>query len=76
MNYVIGIDPGASGAIAILDSDTGHLVDVIDMPTTELTIGGKTKHRVSPIFLQSELALYARTGVRWWRWSQRCLARA
>lgn len=59
MSYIIGIDPGASGAIAILDADTGKLVDVIDMPTTELKVGGKTKHRVSPVFLQAELQLYA-----------------
>ena len=59
MKYIFGIDPGASGAIAILDSETGKLIDVIDMPTTELKVGGKTKHRVSPVFLQSELAFYA-----------------
>lgn len=56
--YILGIDPGASGAIAILKTD-GKLIDVIDMPTTELQVGGKTKHRVSPVFLQSELAFYA-----------------
>lgn len=59
MSYIIGIDPGASGAIAILEAKNGRLVDVIDMPTTELQIGGKTKHRVSPVFLQSELGFYA-----------------
>jgi crossover junction endodeoxyribonuclease RuvC len=57
--YIFGIDPGASGAIAIIQSDSGKLIDVIDMPVTELEVGGKTKRRVSPVFLQSELAFYA-----------------
>jgi crossover junction endodeoxyribonuclease RuvC len=30
---VLGIDPGAHGAVAILD-ETGNLLDVIDMPST------------------------------------------
>lgn len=59
MNYILGIDPGAHGAIAILDVKTGALIDVIDMPTTELKVGGKVKHRVSPVFMRAELGLYA-----------------
>lgn len=31
--YVIGIDPGAHGAIAVLD-ETGALLEVVDMPST------------------------------------------
>lgn len=30
--YVIGIDPGFSGALAVLDSMTGTIVSVMDMP--------------------------------------------
>ncbi|MDF2970296.1 MAG: hypothetical protein K0R61_746 [Microvirga sp.] len=34
MGSVLGIDPGLSGALAIVDGSTGHLVDVLDMPHT------------------------------------------
>jgi crossover junction endodeoxyribonuclease RuvC len=34
MSVVLGIDPGAHGAIATLDED-GQLLDVIDMPSTQ-----------------------------------------
>ena len=37
---VLGIDPGAHGAIAILD-EAGHLIDVIDMPST-IEANGRT----------------------------------
>jgi hypothetical protein len=32
-DHVIGSDPGAHGAIAVLD-EAGQLLDVLDMPTT------------------------------------------
>ena len=44
MNYshVIGIDPGLSGAIALINADTGELFDVTDMPTRKtVTATGK-----------------------------------
>lgn len=58
INYVIGIDPGASGAIAILDV-RGGLVDAFDMPTVEIQIGKAMKHRVAPEAIASELRCYA-----------------
>lgn len=54
MNYVIGIDPGAKGAIAIL-SDKGELIEVWDMPVVELKVGKSTKTRISPELLANEL---------------------
>lgn len=54
MSYVIGIDPGAKGAIAIL-TDTGSLVEVWDMPTLEIKVGKATKTRISPEVLAEEL---------------------
>lgn len=33
MTLVAGIDPGKTGALALLDTHTGHLVAVEDMPT-------------------------------------------
>lgn len=63
MSFIIGIDPGAAGAIAILE-DTGKLVHVFDMPAVEVIVGGKAKRRVSPEMLAAELDLYARQGAR------------
>lgn len=57
MSFVIGIDPGASGAVAILDRD-GTLVHVFDMPSVEIVVGNKAKRRVSPEMLAAELRLY------------------
>lgn len=61
MSFIIGVDPGASGAIAIL-KDNGKLVHVFDMPSVEVISGGKAKKRVSPEMLAAELRLYADQG--------------
>lgn len=61
MNFVIGIDPGASGAVAILDNK-GGLVHVFEMPAVEVVVGGKNKRRISPEMLVSELQMYAMQG--------------
>jgi crossover junction endodeoxyribonuclease RuvC len=58
MKYFLGIDPGASGAIAVLRED-GVLVAVIDMPVVELKVGKAMKRRVSPELLAHEMSLYA-----------------
>ena len=63
MNFIIGIDPGAGGAVAIL-TKTGELVHVFDMPAVEVVVGGKAKRRVSPEMLAAELKLYADQGAR------------
>lgn len=52
MSFIIGADPGKTGAVALLDSD-GELLEVNDMPTT-----GKF---VSPHLLGGILAKYAKT---------------
>jgi crossover junction endodeoxyribonuclease RuvC len=57
MSFIIGIDPGASGAVAILER-SGRLVQVFDMPAVEVVVGGKAKRRVSPEMLAAELRLY------------------
>lgn len=59
--FVIGIDPGARGAVAILERG-GKLVHVFEMPAVEIMSGGKLKRRVSPEMLASELRLYADQG--------------
>jgi Holliday junction resolvasome RuvABC endonuclease subunit len=44
-SYVLGIDPGASGALALVELSTKHIVKVWDMPHTQrvLTTGKKLK---------------------------------
>jgi crossover junction endodeoxyribonuclease RuvC len=42
---VLSIDPGLSGAIAVFIDDV--LIDVVDMPTHELTRNGKAKRQIS-----------------------------
>jgi crossover junction endodeoxyribonuclease RuvC len=44
---IIGIDPGAKGAIAFFDPAIGSLV-VKDMPTMEVVRNGKNKTEISP----------------------------
>ena len=56
MSFIIGIDPGAAGAVAILEN--GRLTQVFDMPVVEMTVGGKAKRRVAPELLATELRLY------------------
>lgn len=63
MSFIIGVDPGAAGAIAIVQTD-GTLVHVFDMPSVEVVSGGKAKRRVSPEMLAAELRLYADQGAR------------
>lgn len=53
----IGVDPGMSGAIAIVEKD--RLVQVFDMPTVEMSVNGKAKRRISPEMLVSEIGMYA-----------------
>lgn len=57
-DYVIGCDPGLSGAIAIIDVRKG-LVDTLDMPTVEVKVGNAYKKRVAPEVIAAELRCYA-----------------
>ena len=58
MNYVIGIDPGISGAIAIFDRNTQSLLSVIDMPTLEVDSGKTKKRHISAAGLRNILEGY------------------
>lgn len=45
---ILGIDPGAEGAIAFLRSQCGSLIDVRDMPTIDVKIGKTLRPRLNP----------------------------
>lgn len=47
MSLTVGIDPGITGAIAVLDSD-GDIVAIFDMPTVELQRGKAAKRHIDP----------------------------
>lgn len=51
---IVGIDPGASGAIAFFDPKGGTL-HVHDMPVMEIERSGKTKREISPTLLANIL---------------------
>jgi crossover junction endodeoxyribonuclease RuvC len=57
MKYFFGIDPGASGAVAIL-TEEGQFVKVFDMPVLEIKVGKAIKRRVSADLLAHEVSLY------------------
>lgn len=51
---VMGMDPGASGAIARINSVLGG-VNVLDMPTGLIMVGKTKKNRISPELLAHEI---------------------
>jgi crossover junction endodeoxyribonuclease RuvC len=56
---IIGVDPGATGAFAILDLDTRHLV-IIDMPTTKVKRGTRNVNQVDAVRLAHLLGPHIR----------------
>lgn len=50
---IVGIDPGLSGALAVIEDGGDHIVDCIDMPTLALKRGRKNKRELDHV----ELAL-------------------
>ena len=57
MRYYLGIDPGISGALAVLDENE-DIVQIFDMPTLEVITGKSKKQRVNPQSIVSELKLF------------------
>jgi len=55
VSYVIGIDPGINGAIAIFRD--GKLESVVDMPTVEIASGKTIKRHISAVTLRNILEL-------------------
>lgn len=54
MSLFIGIDPGAHGAIAVLD-ETGAIVKIDDMPVVKVRVGKTERARVSAAMLAALL---------------------
>lgn len=64
MQYLIGIDPGLNGAIAIMEATTGKLTQVIDMPTVVVKSGNSMKRKVMPYLIASEIEAFTQYGAR------------
>jgi crossover junction endodeoxyribonuclease RuvC len=54
MGLTIGVDPGLTGALALLRSD-GELICVVDMPTTEIVRNRKKKREIDYLVLGAYL---------------------
>ena len=58
MSYVIGIDPGISGAISVFSRFPNTLHDVFDMPTLEVDSGKTKKRHISASGLRDILVTF------------------
>jgi crossover junction endodeoxyribonuclease RuvC len=47
MSIIVAIDSGASGAVAIFDTDSNTLIDVRDLPVDHIQVGKSIRSRVS-----------------------------
>jgi crossover junction endodeoxyribonuclease RuvC len=55
---VLGVDPGAGGALAMLDTDLDALV-VCDMPSVLIKVGRHHRRQISEFWLADVLRVYA-----------------
>lgn len=62
MSHIIGIDPGLTGAVVVVDSEYGIVVHIYDMPITKLSKGSK-KNQVDGKALRDILALWPNSTV-------------
>jgi len=60
--FIIGIDPGASGALALLDTVDDALLDVHDMPILKLKIGATESSQVAVGKLETVLRKFLSHG--------------
>ena len=60
MTWIVGIDPGASGALAFFDADAGDL-EIHDMPALVVKRNGKLKREISVPIVAGLLRKYEPT---------------
>lgn len=63
MPLILGVDPGASGAFAVYNTDTRRLVSIDDMPSWFQTVGKKKRKRVDALALADMFDTYEMMGV-------------
>jgi crossover junction endodeoxyribonuclease RuvC len=64
MKFIIGVDPGAHGALAIMETN-GRLVRLMDMPVVQVQVGKAVKTRISPELLAYDLSWYSGEAHAW-----------
>jgi hypothetical protein len=57
--YIIGVDPGVKGAVAVYDAHAGSLVRVFDMPTYDIKVKGNTRARIDFLSLALKIDAYS-----------------
>lgn len=62
MTLILGVDPGAHGALVLLDSLTNRIVHVEDMPTWQQQVGRTTRTRVDPMLLSEIIDTFRMMG--------------
>lgn len=66
MSRVLGVDPGAGGAFALIDTRDLHtLVDLADMPVTAFRKGGKDRRELSEAGIADLVLRLAPIDVAW-----------
>lgn len=55
MALVMGVDPGANGALCVCDSNTGQIVSMDDMPIWYMAVGKRSRARVDAPELSDKL---------------------
>ena len=55
METVLGVDPGLSGALAVIDVESKKIQHLYDMPTWLMTIGRKKRKKIDPVRLYNHI---------------------
>lgn len=63
MSLILGIDPGANGALAVYDAGSGRIVSIQDMPSTTQTVGKRKRNRIDALALADMFATFELMGV-------------
>lgn len=58
MTYIIGIDPGVTGAMAMI-SPSGKIIDIHDLPTLEHKVGKRTQRTLNAYGLARTIAKWS-----------------
>lgn len=60
MKAVLGVDPGLSGALALYDQHRDlHMLEIIDMPTLQITTNGKKRRQIDLYALANWMDLHS-----------------
>lgn len=63
MTLVAGIDPGATGAVAVYSAETRKLISVEDLPFWYQTVGKSKRKRLDPVALMEQFDVLHMMGV-------------